>query len=65
MGTRNPFDHNEALTNENFNTRTIVYEYKADLEDLNDHNLDVSELVEAQGWEIAMLSILEPKIALS
>lgn len=47
MGTRNPFDHNEALTNENFNTRTIVYEYKVDLEDLNDHNPDVSELVEA------------------
>lgn len=49
MGTWNPFDHNEALTNENFNTRTIVYEYKADLEDLNEHNPDVSDLVEAQG----------------
>lgn len=41
---RNLFERNEAITNEDFKNRVIVYENKSNLEDLNHHILGLLSL---------------------
>lgn len=64
-GAQNLFERNETLLKEYFYNNVIVYGNLIDVEDLNHHNPGFTELVEAQRWEMAMISALEIKVALS
>lgn len=63
LRTRNPFEKNAHLK-EDFGSKVICYENYVDVKDLNDHKPSFSELVEAQGWEISMMSTLESRVSL-
>lgn len=63
LGTQNPFERNAHLEKD-FDSKVISYEKYADVEDLNDHNPSFFKVMEAQGWEVAMMSTPESKVAL-
>lgn len=58
-GAQNLFERNETLLKEYFYNNMIVYGNLIDVEDLN-HRF--TELVEAQRWEMAMMSALEIRL---
>lgn len=59
---RNTFEKNENLRREYFEKKVVVYENIINVEDLNELNAGFLELVQAQQWEVVLMTTQEIKV---